>query len=146
MPLGDRFQALLVEDDPLVARAVERCLRARGVDVIVAATCEAARSMKGTFDTAVLDIELPDGDGIEVANHLLQHRTAPVIVFFSGHDAPEVVSRAEEIGMFVHKSLGPDALLDALTMAVLHAAGTSTGDRMISSRRLSSGIRRKVPR
>jgi two-component system, NarL family, response regulator DesR len=144
MPQGERFQALLVEDDPLVARAIERCLRARGAEVTIALTCAAARALERNFDTAVLDIDLPDGDGIEVAGHLLASGRTPAVVFFSGHDSPAVVHRAEELGIFVHKSLGTDALFDALRGTVLRAAGMDV--TVGASPLTSSGARRKVPR
>jgi DNA-binding response OmpR family regulator len=145
MAKGVRFQTLLVEDDPILARAVERCLRARGADVVIAHTCERARSLDGSFDTAVLDIELPDGSGIDVAKHLLAERKTLAVVFFSGQDDPEVIRRAEQLGVFVHKSQGAGALLDALMVTVLQAAGTHATASTVPPRTVSTGVRRKVP-
>jgi hypothetical protein len=62
---------LHVEDDPLVTRAVSRAVHGIGLPMITAARCNEARSVHGRFRLGVFDIELPDGDGITLAQELL---------------------------------------------------------------------------
>ena len=53
-----------------------------------------------TFDPhlLVMDIRLPDGDGIEAARHLLARRPDLRVMFLSMHDEPQLVKRAIEAG------------------------------------------------
>lgn len=69
---------LVVEDDPTLAWAIERNLTARGYAVRSAATVEAAlRALgDGVPRLALLDIDLPDGSGWDIARHLRQAKTA----------------------------------------------------------------------
>ena len=57
---------LLVEDDPTLALSLEVSLRARGHSVVVCRTLAQARraSSEQGFDLVLLDLGLPDGDGV----------------------------------------------------------------------------------
>src|SRR3954454_12031117 len=66
--MGKRL--LLVEDEATLARALGRLLNRVGYEVSIAASCSEAQSSTGTFSIGVFDIDLPDGDGIDLAEHL----------------------------------------------------------------------------
>lgn len=59
---------LLVEDDPLIAKTLAMSLRYQGFEIAVAPSVEEAMRLFGSrpFDLLMLDIGLPDGDGIEL--------------------------------------------------------------------------------
>lgn len=83
-----RIRILYVEDQQVVARAVVRMLRRRGIDAVWSATlADADRTLraarKGFFDAALLDIMLSDGTGTSLLP-LLRERAVPVLVL-SGH-------------------------------------------------------------
>lgn len=73
---------LVVDDDPAIRRVVATGLRARGYEVCEAATAASGLGAVATEapDLVVLDLGLPDGDGIEVCRRLREFSEVPVIV------------------------------------------------------------------
>jgi len=69
--LGAR-RILLVEDDPEVSRVVQEELAGRGFAVFRASTLTSAKEIldSQTFDLAILDLNLPDGSGLELTQPL----------------------------------------------------------------------------
>jgi DNA-binding response OmpR family regulator len=83
------MQILLVEDDPRVARIVERGLTEAGHQVAVAPDgAEAlARAEAERYDLIVLDVLLPALDGLEVCRRLRQQRLRTPILMVTARDA-----------------------------------------------------------
>jgi two-component system OmpR family response regulator len=77
------MRALVIEDHPRISLLLERGLREEGYVVEVAATATDGL-FQGTeydYDVIVLDLMLPDGDGVEVLRKLRGHdRWAPVLI------------------------------------------------------------------
>jgi DNA-binding response OmpR family regulator len=105
---------LLVEDDPSLGRAVERAMLKRGFSVRLVRTCAAARSERGPFDCAVMDIDLPDGNGVDLSAELIADGATASAVFFTGSSSHTLLARARGIGQVVRKSDGSEPLLDLL--------------------------------
>jgi CheY-like chemotaxis protein len=148
MSNGPRFKLLVVDDEPLVLRAMARRLRTAGHTLTLAASVAEAKAQAGPFECAVLDIDLPDGDGISLARDLLSAGSVPVVVFYSGSADPNVPLAASELGSFVSKGDGLDALLVAVEEAVPEGAAARvavSGGNDLRARdpRLRSGFRRK---
>src|SRR6266487_4586598 len=80
---------LLVEDDPRVARVVERALAEADHRVDVAHDGEEglARAESGAYDLIVLDVMLPEIDGIEVAREVRRGRVRTPILMLTARDA-----------------------------------------------------------
>src|SRR5438046_9217531 len=83
------MDVLLVEDDPRIARVVERALTDIGHHVEVAHDgLEGLTSAeRGTHDLLVLDVMLPEMDGIEVARELRRQRLRTPILMLTARDA-----------------------------------------------------------
>jgi two-component system KDP operon response regulator KdpE len=77
-----RPRVLVVDDEPVIVRGLRASLTAAGYEVNTAATAaEAIQSASlRSPDAIVLDLRLPDGDGIEVCRTLRRWSQAPVIV------------------------------------------------------------------
>lgn len=99
---------LVLEDNEPLRRALIRSFEREGWRVITAATCADALSLTEAIDLAVLDVELPDGGGIRVGQHLAG-RTRYGIVFFTGLGRDEV--EQQDVGEVVPKTLGISALV-----------------------------------
>lgn len=77
------MRLLLVEDDRDLARAVETALVADGYSVDAVATGEAALFLakQGVHDAIILDLGLPDDDGLSVLAKIRRHQQAlPVLI------------------------------------------------------------------
>jgi DNA-binding response OmpR family regulator len=141
------LRVILVEDDPELARTVERVLARYGHATSVAKSVAAAEALTGSFDCGILDIDLPDGNGVELAARLLDAGQLGAVVFFSASTDPDVIAQARELGPFVSKAAGTRelerALADAASRAVRQVAG-SDGAPAPGPRRSKSGSRRKT--
>lgn len=75
-------RVLVIDDDPAIRRVVTTGLRARGYDVVEAATAADGLGAVATDqpDLIVLDLGLPDGDGVDVCGRLREFSNVPVIV------------------------------------------------------------------
>lgn len=121
-------RVMLVEDEPTLARALVRLLRRSGFVVEFAGCCLAARELPGTFSVGVFDIDLPDGDGIDLAQQLRREGTVRRVVFFSGTSAPRKRVRALGLGPFVEKSKGYFELYAAIEEVLRSQQAKVAGD------------------
>ena len=119
---------LVVDDDPQIRRALRINLAAHGYDVLLAADGAAAlrAAVDGHPDVVVLDLGLPDLDGVEVIEGLRGWTGVPVIVLTARSGGAETV-RALDAGAddYVTKPFGMAELLARLRAAVRRAAVAS---------------------
>jgi CheY-like chemotaxis protein len=108
---------LLVEDNGAVGRAIAKSLRAQGHTVTLVNGCADARATTGYFDVGVLDITLPDGDGIELCERLLKDRRIGGALFCSGSVDDLLLERAQETAPVVSKEASFWELCDAILAA-----------------------------
>ena len=117
-------RVLVVDDDKALARALGINLRARGFDVDVALTGHDALTTAGTRppDVVVLDLGLPDLDGLEVLAGLRGWTTVPVIVLSAREEQGQKVA-ALDAGAddYVTKPFGMDELRARVRAAVRRA-------------------------
>jgi DNA-binding response OmpR family regulator len=97
-------RVLIVDDEAATARSLSRVLRAAGHLVSVAASCAEGRTASGVFDCAVLDIDLGDGSGIDLAHELLARGSVLRVVFYSGSMDDDVLGRVSGTGALIVKS------------------------------------------
>jgi two-component system, OmpR family, KDP operon response regulator KdpE len=118
-------RVLVCDDEPQILRALRVVLREAGFDVVPAATAQEAldRAAVQPPEAAILDLVLPDGDGIEVCRSLREWSRMPIIVLSAIGDEEEKV-RALEAGAddYVVKPFAPRELVARL-QATLRRAG-----------------------
>ena len=121
-------RVLVVDDDRALARALSINLKARGYDVDVALTgAEALASASSRPpDVVVLDLGLPDLDGLQVLQGLRGWTNVPVLVLSAREEQAEKVA-ALDAGAddYVTKPFGMDELLARLRAAVRRTAPTA---------------------
>ena len=108
---------LLVEDDLLLARALQRALLARGIQARHVARCATASALRGPFRVGVFDLDLPDGDGVELAQRLTRAGVVQHAVFYTACSHPARLAGASAIGAVFAKSKQLGSLMDMLTPA-----------------------------
>jgi len=90
---------LLVDDSPVVRRVLSQRLVADGFDVIAKPSADAARAVDlATLACAIIDIELPDASGSDLAGELLQSRGSLPVAFFTSGASAEVMALARTHG------------------------------------------------
>ena len=126
---------LIVEDDRLIATALAMRLRASGYRVTTAPDLHAAadRIVDDHPDVAVLDINLPDGNGLQLAGRLRSlSRTVevPLVVVTASRD-PRYREQAERLAApFVEKPFVASELIGAIERACTERAPTGAGQRL----------------
>ena len=114
-------RVLVVDDEPQILRALRINLRVRGYDVHVAATGTEALEVAGRYppDLVILDLGLPDLEGVEVIQGLRGWTKAPIIVLSGRADSTDKVE-ALDAGAddYITKPFGVEELLARMRAAV----------------------------
>ncbi len=115
--------ALLVEDEESLAQNLAEVLHEAGHEVVVSHTAAHALAQARRVHTAVLDVRLPDGTGLDVARQLRARDPAIQILFISGY--PEDLGEAQlPDATALAKPLDPDRLISWVQLAVTRVAGS----------------------
>src|SRR5262249_41620283 len=125
------MHVLLVEDDTRIARVVERALTDVGhrVDVAHDGLEGLTSAERGTHDLLVLDVMLPEMDGMEVARELRRQRVRTPILMLTARDAVPDRVRGLDSGAddYLTKPFALDELL-ARVRALGRRASDSAGE------------------
>ena len=122
-------RVLVVDDEPAILRTVRANLRRHGFQVETAETGQAAVEHAHQHpDLIVLDLGLPDMDGLEVIRDIREHSNMPIIVL-SAREAEQQKVSALDLGAddYLTKPFGIDELLARVRVALRHAARPSVG-------------------
>ena len=126
--MSDRPRVLIVDDEAQILRALRVILRDAGFEVVPAMTVREALDAVAVRPpvAAIVDLVLPDGDGIEITSSIREWSEMPVLVLSAIGEEREKV-RALEAGAddYVTKPFAPDELVARLR-AVLRRS--SRGD------------------
>lgn len=116
-PVASGRRILAIDDELQILRALKATLRAQGYEVLTAATMEEGLDVAAlsTVDAAIVDLLLPDGDGIELCRRLREWTSMPIIVLSAVGEEEEKV-RALRAGAddYVTKPFGPQELVARL--------------------------------
>ncbi|HYU83586.1 MAG TPA: response regulator transcription factor [Kribbellaceae bacterium] len=122
------MRVLVVEDSPRVAKGLQTALRMRGYEVLSAATAAEALSAP-PVDLVLLDLGLPDRDGLEVCAELRRHSDVAVIaVTARGEERDRVIGLRTGADDYVVKPFGVAELL-ARIEAVMRRTARGNGRR-----------------
>jgi DNA-binding response OmpR family regulator len=105
---------LIVEDDLMLARALQRSLISKGIAARHVARCATATALDGPFVVGVFDIDLPDGDGVELAYQMVRRGIVSRVVFYTACSHPARLARAHDLGTVFVKSSHLSSLMDML--------------------------------
>jgi len=115
---------LIVDDEAEIRGSLEEILREEGYGVATAGTAAEAIMLlqDAPYDVVLLDIWLPDRDGLDVLGdvHALAAEARPEVVIISGHGTIETAVKATKLGAydFLEKPLSLDRTLIVLKNAV----------------------------
>ncbi|MFI5298310.1 MAG: response regulator [Polyangiales bacterium] len=98
-----RACVLIVDDDSIVRRAILRALAPLDVELVAAGSCAEARAHAGTIDLAIVDYDLGDGYGDDLAHDLLVSPRLRAVVFFTASSEQRVTDRLATLGRVVSK-------------------------------------------
>src|SRR5579864_8920382 len=117
-----RAHLLVVDDEPSILTTLQKGVALEGYAVDVAGGVKVAEDKlkKRTYDLCLLDVMLPDGDGVELLQRMRAGKNDPPVIMMSGHATIDTAVRAVRVGAlnFLEKPLNTDALLIAIDTAL----------------------------
>ena len=115
---------LIIDDEPNIVATVSPLLRARGYDVYSATSGRAGLEAvdRDKPDLVVLDLGLPDVDGIDVCRKMRQVSNVPIVVLSArGGEGDKVAALDAGADDYVTKPFGPEELLARIRAALRRA-------------------------
>ena len=122
-------EILLVDDELSIQRAMGPLLRARGYGVTIAASGRDALAHleRDRPDLVILDLGLPDTDGVEVCRRIRARADMPIVVLSArGGEANKVAALDEGADDYVTKPFSPEELLARIRAALRRSLGSDS--------------------
>ncbi len=119
--MPERGVILLVDDNAALVDNLAEVLGDVGYEVRRAESCAEARAAaEESFDVALVDLRLPDGDGTTLARDLRQRWSDAQVILLTGHASTESAAEAVRAGAFAYlvKPVPPADLLLTVDQAV----------------------------
>jgi two-component system response regulator DevR len=126
---------LVIDDHPVVRMGIIKALTAAGFNCVgQAGSLKEAIAMIALHNPRVItvDINLPDGNGLEIVQWARKRSPSLIIIVLSLNDELDLISAAAKAGAqgFISKSAGIDLLIAAIQTALVNPT-TFTSDRAI---------------
>ena len=144
---------LLIDDDSRLSAMVGDYLRNAGFDITTAASLTAGREQLAVgepFDALVLDLMLPDGDGLDLCRELRAHprtRSLPLLMLTArGEPTDRIVGLELGADDYLGKPFEPRELLARVKALLRRAAPQSVGDEVLRFGRLEIDLGARVAR
>jgi two-component system, OmpR family, KDP operon response regulator KdpE len=146
--MNDATRILVCDDEPQILRALQVILRDAGYEAVTASTGEEAldRAAVRPPAAAILDLMLPDLDGVEVTKRLREWSEMPIIVLSAvGEEEAKVRALAAGADDYVTKPFGPPELVARLE-AVLRRARPEASEPLVAADGLEIDLVARVVR
>jgi two-component system, OmpR family, KDP operon response regulator KdpE len=134
--VSDGLRVLVCDDEPQILRALRVILGEAGFEVLEAATAREAldKAALRPPDAAIVDLVLPDGDGVEVCRSLREWSEMPIVVLSAVGEETEKV-RALNAGAddYVTKPFGPSELIARLNAVLRRAAPKERSEPVLAA-------------
>ena len=134
---------LVVEDDIIICGGVKIFLESKGYKADCAySLAEAETALAGSYNLIILDINLPDGNGLDLCNKIHKERQIPVI-FLSADDTDEDMIKGFKAGCddYIAKPFSTE-LLNQRIMAVLRRSVQNTDNDLFQYKDMSVDFRK----
>lgn len=127
-PGGKPLRALVVDDESSLRMALFRVLERQGFQVITSSSKREAEGIvagvaaENAFDLALIDVRLPDGDGLDLMSKVRQTHPGCEVVVLTGHGSIEMAVKATQLGAFhfITKPFNMEELISIIEKAISH--------------------------
>jgi len=127
---NNKFKILVIEDENNISSFVKTVLETNGYHVITAATCNQGVMMFSSYipDLVILDLGLPDRDGLEFVREIRQEHITPILVLSARSQEYDKVA-ALDLGAndYVTKPFGTAELMARVRAALRNRRLVSEG-------------------
>lgn len=131
---ADSPRVLIIEDDRSIRKFLRISLVSNGFEVIEAETAEVAlrQAIAEPPDAIILDLGLPDADGLDVIYRIRDWTTIPIIVLSArGSESDKVKALDSGADDYLTKPFGTGELLARIRVALRHHSGRTAEDEPV---------------
>jgi DNA-binding NtrC family response regulator len=111
-------KVLVIDDEAIIRTSSKRALAPEGYEVILAAGGREGIEIleKESVDVILLDLKMPDMDGMEVLKVIMERWPGTKVIVVTGYSTVDTAVQALRLGAFNHieKPFTPDSLLAAV--------------------------------
>jgi DNA-binding response OmpR family regulator len=144
-----RASVLVIEDEPEIRRILRGALETDGYRVV-----ESASGRRGTIDAgshkpdlAIVDLGLPDFDGVEVIRRIRSWSSMPIVVLSARiQERSKIEALDAGADDYVTKPFGVGELLARVRVALRHATRSGTGQQVLSFDRTTIDLEKRQVR
>jgi DNA-binding NtrC family response regulator len=134
---------LVVDDEPNIRELLEEILSEEGYEVTTAADAEHARAARRehSYDLTLLDIWMPDTDGISLLKEWAESGALDPVVMMSGHGSVDTAVEATRLGAldFIEKPVSLTKLLRTVQKALAARRGREAHRKLVPTVRVPIG-------
>jgi two-component system, OmpR family, KDP operon response regulator KdpE len=134
--MNGRQRVLVCDDEAQILRALRVILREAGFEVVPAASAREALDSAAVRppDAAIVDLVLPDGDGVEVCRSLREWSELPIVVLSAvGEEAEKVRALNAGADDYVTKPFGPSELIARLKAVLRRAVPRDEAEPVVAA-------------
>jgi len=117
---------LIVDDEEAIRKSCRRIFARRGYEVETAATAKEGleRTTRGYYDCALIDLKMPDMDGMEIVRSARRNRSNMAVLIITGYGAVDTAAEAARLGVadYICKPFTPDQIVEAVDRAMARKA------------------------
>ncbi len=128
---NNKYKILLIEDEKNISNIVTALLEANGYQVITASTCQGGFLMFDSYqpDLVILDLGLPDIDGMEFLKRVRRNNLTPIIVLSARSDEGDKVDALDNgANDYITKPFGSNELMARVRTAIRSSSVFYGGD------------------
>jgi len=141
-----RASVLVVEDEPEIRRILRGALESEGYRVV-----EAASGRRGSLDAgshkpdlAIVDLGLPDFDGVEVIRRIREWSPMPIVVLSARiQERSKIEALDAGADDYVTKPFGVGELLARVRVALRHATRAANGGKVLSFEKTTLNLEKR---
>lgn len=115
-------RVLVIDDEPVVIKSCDRVLTNEGIDVegVTSGRDGLDRAESNQFDVILLDLKMPDMNGMEVLRRIKQAKPEVTVIIITGFPSVDTAIEAFRLGVidYVPKPFTPDELVETVNRAL----------------------------
>ena len=131
--IQNKYKILVVEDDANIRNIVTTILESSGYQVVLAESCSMAKTLYASYlpDLIILDLGLPDMDGMNLLDHVRKDSLTPIIVLSARADDKDKVTALDKgANDYVTKPFSSAELLARIRSALRNSRFSSAEGRL----------------
>jgi CheY-like chemotaxis protein len=125
-------RVLVIDDEPVIIKSCDRVLAHEGIEVegVTSGRDGLERARSSLFDVVLLDLKMPDMNGMEVLRRIKQTKPEVTVIIITGFPSVDTAIEAFKLGVidYVPKPFTPDELIETVNRALEQRRPAKAGE------------------